>query len=106
MDISDAMCFLHEKVLFRKKHLVHGDLRPSNILLAADGTTKICNFGLRALLFSPNHAKKIFVDSVEVGTFPLLAFTTIIQSSSICHVQSSLANSKLSSPPIHFPLVN
>lgn len=39
-ELSDGLAYLHEK------GVVHGDVKPSNILVTEDHSVKICDFGL------------------------------------------------------------
>uniref|UniRef100_A0A453CK65 RING-type E3 ubiquitin transferase n=1 Tax=Aegilops tauschii subsp. strangulata TaxID=200361 RepID=A0A453CK65_AEGTS len=49
-EICSALLFLHS----REPHaLVHGDLRPCNILVDANFRSKICNFGMLTLFLQP-----------------------------------------------------
>jgi serine/threonine protein kinase len=41
----------------REKHVLHRDVKPSNILLSRTGQVKVCDFGLGALLASSSDAR-------------------------------------------------
>lgn len=64
---------LHEAALglqyLHKKHVVHGDLKCNNMVVAKDGTVKIIDFGLSFMLSpsSDNNANAEPIDTNELG---------------------------------------
>lgn len=64
---------LHEVALglqyLHKKHVVHGDLKCNNMVVAKDGTAKIIDFGLSFMLLpsSDEHTNAESIDTNELG---------------------------------------
>lgn len=67
-EISNALCFLHSS---KPENIVHGDLKPDNILLSTDLSCKICDFGICRLVSEDNLSCPSFRRSTE----PKGAFT-------------------------------
>ncbi|XP_023893442.2 U-box domain-containing protein 33 [Quercus suber] len=67
-EISSALCFLHSS---QPEKIVHGDLKPDNVLLDADLSCKICEFGICRLVTEEN----LHCPSFRRGTEPKGAFT-------------------------------
>ena len=67
-EISSALSFLHS---CQPEKIVHGDLKPDNVLLDADLSCKICEFGICRLVTEEN----LHCPSFRRGTEPKGAFT-------------------------------
>lgn len=61
---------LHEVALglqyLHKKHVVHGDLKCNNVVVAKDGTVKIIDFGLSFML-SPSSGEDVFTEAIDTN---------------------------------------
>lgn len=62
--IADALSFIHEQAM------VHGDVKPSNILLDRDGTAYLADFEMRRLL---EETYELLGESISFGTAPYRA---------------------------------
>ncbi|XP_050213435.1 U-box domain-containing protein 33-like [Mercurialis annua] len=66
-EISSALCFLHTS---NPEKIVHGDLKPQNILLDSELSSKICEFGICRLVTDDT----LYCPSFCRGTEPKTAF--------------------------------
>lgn len=67
-EISSALCFLHSS---KPEQIVHGDLKPENIVLSTHLSSKICDFGICRLVTE----ESLHCPSFRRGTEPKGAFT-------------------------------
>ncbi|TFK38481.1 kinase-like domain-containing protein, partial [Crucibulum laeve] len=58
-DIAHGLHFLHDS------NVVHGDMKPNNILIDDDGNALVADFGWSTVLEYKDHLAKHFVESVE-----------------------------------------
>ncbi|PVF91772.1 kinase-like protein [Serendipita vermifera] len=71
-DVFRGMEYLH----LRNPVLVHGDLKPTNILIDDDGHARICDFGLARILSDENTG--LTTTATHTGTMRYLAYELII----------------------------
>uniref|UniRef100_A0A1D1XQJ3 RING-type E3 ubiquitin transferase n=1 Tax=Anthurium amnicola TaxID=1678845 RepID=A0A1D1XQJ3_9ARAE len=68
-EICSALVFLHSN----KPHtVVHGDLKPANILLDANFVSKLSDFGISRLLVQPTNANSVYHLTEPKGTIPYM----------------------------------
>ncbi|KAG6469833.1 hypothetical protein ZIOFF_070766 [Zingiber officinale] len=65
-EICAALVFLHSNPDLT---VVHGDLKPANILLGADFVTKLADFGISGLLQASNNSTALYRCTHAMGTF-------------------------------------
>ena len=64
-EIADAMTFIHER------GIIHRDLKPHNILLGADGSIRICDFGIAKNVSSGGNRQSLRAHmTMQVGRLP------------------------------------
>jgi tetratricopeptide (TPR) repeat protein/predicted Ser/Thr protein kinase len=67
-DVADAMGYAH------KRSVIHRDLKPANILVAADGTSKVTDFGIAHVLQGEGGEETAFsAAGMQVGTVNYMA---------------------------------
>ncbi|MFJ3161081.1 serine/threonine-protein kinase [Streptomyces kanasensis] len=60
--VADALAYTH------RQGIVHRDLKPANIMRLADGTVKICDFGIARLDAGPGHSSRLTSGEITLGT--------------------------------------
>uniref|UniRef100_A0A7E4VX49 Protein kinase domain-containing protein n=1 Tax=Panagrellus redivivus TaxID=6233 RepID=A0A7E4VX49_PANRE len=76
--VTNGLVFLHSK------YVIHRDLKAGNILLTADGTAKIADFGVSTMLNGPDEGSNTFIGTphwmspeiVRCETMPNLLYNT------------------------------
>jgi len=67
-EISSTLCFLHSS---KPEKIVHGDLKPQNILLNSELSCKICEFGICRLVTEDSlYCPSIHRSNEPKGSFP------------------------------------
>ncbi|XP_061959476.1 U-box domain-containing protein 33-like [Populus nigra] len=67
-EISSTLCFLHSS---KPEKIVHGDLKPQNILLNSELSCKICEFGICRLVTEDSlYCPSIHRSNEPTGSFP------------------------------------
>ncbi|KAM7279896.1 hypothetical protein ACFE04_007030 [Oxalis oulophora] len=67
LEISSAVCFLHSS---KPEKVIHGNLKPENILLDAELHCKICDFGICRLITENTLGRPYFCQSTGPYTDP------------------------------------
>jgi len=106
-DILSGLSYLHEQ-----HKMIHRDLKPANILIASNGTCKICDFGLttlaenaKTLVGSPQYVAPEIVQGnyscmVDIWSFGVVVIEMILGKVSnthaaICRVEGKSASAKM-----------
>lgn len=70
-DVVEGVLYLHSS--HNGRSLVHGDLKPSNVLIDDEERARICDFGLTRIILDTGERSNLTTTSVHAGTARYLA---------------------------------
>lgn len=76
-DVVEGVLHLHS--LHDDRSLVHGDLKPSNVLIDDDEHARICDFGLTRIILDTDEHSNLTTTTIHTGTARYLAYELAVQ---------------------------